>query len=189
MKNAWLGISNERQEPHFKCHLNESKVSQIRSHHRQSLFLDMILSTSAFLLMMVMVRVWGSFWNDFFCIGVTRVEMDWRCSWKRGNHISNVTLTSNLIGSQGLLSLLLHHCSFISKAFDDCWKVLNVKYHQNFAINVQDAIAPECESGWSQCGWKTEILSKPDQPTNQGQHDLFWTRQRSLFPPPWPMLV
>ena len=116
-----------------------------------------------------------------FCIGVTRVEMDWRCSWKRGNHISNVTLTSNLIGSQGLLSLLLHHCSFISKAFDDCWKVLNVKYHQNFAINVQDAIAPECESGWSQWGWKTEILSKPDQPTNQGQHDLFWTRQKSLF--------
>ena len=69
-------------------------------------------------LMLVMVRIWDNFWNDFFCIGVTRVEMDWRCSWKRGNHISNVTLTSNLIGSQGLLSHPLHHCSLISKAIE-----------------------------------------------------------------------
>ena len=68
MKNAWLGISNERQEPHFKCHLNESKVTQIRPHHQQSLFLGMILSTLAFLSMVVMVRIWGNLWNDFFAL-------------------------------------------------------------------------------------------------------------------------
>ena len=57
-----------------------------------------------------------------------------------------------------------------------------MKYHQNFAINVQDAIALECELGWSQSAdEKLKFLSKPDQPTNQGQHDLFWTRQKNHF--------
>ena len=44
-----------------------------------------------------------------------------------------------------------------------------MRLHRN--VNQVEASADE----------KLKFLSKPDQPTNQGQHDLFWTRQKNHF--------